>query len=153
MATLTLEIVTPEGAAYHAECSHAVLPSLSGEIDVLPGHRPLVAMLKAGDVLVGNPGVGTVKGKPTDGPAPEHVAIDKGFARIEGGVISVLTEAAVDVDSIDLTAVEAARERAEAALKEAKAEGLDPAEIERLESVARFSVVQQIARARNRGQR
>lgn len=152
---LTLEIVTPEQLVYHAECDHVILPTKQGEVDILPGHRPLIAMLVPGEVVVGNPTANTAWKPKQPGdtePTGNDIAIDKGFARIQGDVVSVLTEAALDVSLIDESEVEDARKRAEAALEQAKAEKLDPAEIERLESVARFSIAQQIAKAR-KGQR
>jgi F0F1-type ATP synthase epsilon subunit len=65
-------------------------------------------------------------------------------------VLSVLTEAAIDVDKIDSEAVQAARQRAEEALAKASEEGLDPAEVEKMEAVARFSIAQQLAQSRRR---
>ncbi|MGF1450590.1 MAG: ATP synthase F1 subunit epsilon [Opitutales bacterium] len=150
---INLEIVTPEGLKYRAECEHVLLPSVQGQIDILPGHRPLVAMIQEGEAIVGNPGPNLALAEDRrEGHAPSEVAIDKGFVRVAGDVVSVLTERAVDVEEIDLSEVEAARERAEAALKRAGEEDLDPAEIERLEAVTRFSIAQQLAKAR-KGQR
>lgn len=150
---ITLEIVTPEGIKYRADCEHVLLPSVQGQIDILPGHRPLVAMIEAGEVMAGNPGPNlALPEAKRSGNAPHEVAVDKGFARVSGSVVSILTEAAINVDEIDLTQVEEARKRAEAQLKKAQAEDLDPAEIERLQAVARFSIAQQLAKAR-KGQR
>ena len=46
---LTLEIVTPERKILSEEVDHVVLPTeAGGEIDVLPGHIPLMAMIEPG---------------------------------------------------------------------------------------------------------
>jgi F-type H+-transporting ATPase subunit epsilon len=62
--------------------------------------------------------------------------------------ISVLAEGAITEEKIDEHAVEAAMKRAEDALKGQDA--LEPAEIERLESVVRFSVAQLALKRRRR---
>ena len=50
---LTLEIVTPDGVAWHGESVDSVtLPTESGEIGVLPGHIPLITILRAGEISV-----------------------------------------------------------------------------------------------------
>jgi len=63
-------------------------------------------------------------------------------------VVSVLTEAAIEVEQIDPASLDAARQRAEAALKEAREAGEDPEVLEELETKARFAVVQKLIRER-----
>jgi len=129
---LTLEIITPEGVAWKgADIDGVILPERGGEIEILPGHVPLIAMLDAGRVGV------IMAGK------TEDLAIDKGYARCMGDVISILTEAAIEVHNIDYESVEQAKEEALKAIEKAKIEKtLDESEIERLESIARFSIAQ-----------
>ena len=136
--SLTLEIVTPDKKVYSKQVNDVVLPTRMGEIDVLPGHLPLITMIEPGEVVA------------TGKDCTEHLAVDKGFARVQGDVVSILTEAAIDVEAIDLSAVAAAKERAEASLKKAREENWDPAEIERLEAVTRFALVQQLTRAKKK---
>ena len=61
-----------------------------------------------------------------------------------GDTVSVLTEAAIEVDEIDASTLEEARARAAEALEEARKRGEDPEILEQLETRARFTVVQQI---------
>jgi F-type H+-transporting ATPase subunit beta len=56
------------------------------------------------------------------------------------------TEAAVDVEEIDLKSLDEARARAEQELAEARERGEDPAILEELETKARFTVVQKLVR-------
>lgn len=134
---LTLEIITPTGKIYSSEVQDVVLPTPQGEIDILPGHLPLITLVKAGEVQAG-----------VSGNEREHLAVDKGFARVLGDTVSILTEAAIDEKSIDLSQVEEAQKRAEAALERARKENVDPAEIEKLESIARFAIAQQLVKKR-----
>lgn len=130
---LTLEIVTPERKVLSEEVDHVVLPTENGgEIDVLPGHIPLMTMIEPGQLTY------------FKGEKSESIAIDRGFIEVIGDVVQVLTEAAIEVDEIDPHALEAARQRAHEALEEARASGEDPEVLEQLETKARFAVVQKI---------
>lgn len=125
---LTLEIVTPEARVYHDTVEAVVIPTTEGEIGILPGHLPLLTMVDEGDLRV------------TKNGGVTHLAIAGGFAEVKGDRICVLAEHAIRFDHIDEAAAEKAMERAKQAL--AVREKLDPAEVERLEGVVRFSVAQ-----------
>ena len=130
---LTLEIVTPERKVLSEEVDHVVLPTeAGGEIDVLPGHIPLMAVIRPGELRY------------FKGNQAESIAIDKGFIEVIADTVSVLTEAAIEIDEIDVSALEAARARAAEALEEARKSGEDPEILEQLETQARFAVVQRI---------
>ena len=132
---LTLEIVTPERRVFSDEVEHVVLPTESGgEIDVLPGHIPLMTMINPGELRY------------FKGGQAESIAIDKGFIEVIGDTVSVLTEAAIEVEEIDLGALDDARARAEEALEEARQSGEDPEILEQLETQARFAVLQKIVK-------
>ena len=55
----------------------------------------------------------------------------------------------IDERKIDPHAAADAQARAEKALAEARDKKLDPAEIEQLEAIARFAIVQQLMKKRN----
>lgn len=131
---LTLEIVTPEKKVYSDTVDSVVLPTVQGEINVLPGHQPLMGVLVAGEL------------EATRSGNREYLAVDKGFIRVLHDTVSVITEAAINVVDIDLSAVEEARSRAEKALEAASQLKLDPEEVERLEATARFAIAQQLVK-------
>jgi F-type H+-transporting ATPase subunit epsilon len=144
---LTLEIVTPERRVYRGTTESVQIPTTSGEIGVLPGHVPLLTQLVAGEVRLTNPGPNTslpASHPDANQPGPTRVAVDNGFARVLGDVVSILTDAAMDERKIDLQAAVDAQARAEQALAAAREKKLDPAEIEQLEAMARFAIVQQL---------
>ena len=131
--SLTLEIVTPERKVLSEEVEHVVLPTeAGGEIDVLPGHIPIMTMIEPGELRY------------FKGGQPESIAIARGFIEVIGDTVSVLTEAAIEVDDIDASTLEEARARAAEALEEARKRGEDPEVLEQLETKARFTVAQQI---------
>ncbi|MBN2068975.1 MAG: ATP synthase F1 subunit epsilon [Opitutales bacterium] len=135
---LLLEIVTPEKKVYCETVDSVVLPTSSGQIDVLPGHIPLMTLLEAGELMV------------TRNGTTDALAVDRGFAQVQGDKISVLTEAAINIQEIDAGAAEDARRRAEEALAQAEARKEDPEILEELETKARFAIVQQLAKERKR---
>jgi F-type H+-transporting ATPase subunit epsilon len=125
---LTLEIVTPEARVYADSIDGVVIPTVDGEIGVLPGHIPLLTQVDHGELRV------------TKGSTTLLLAVSGGFAQISGDKVSVLAESAIQEEKIDEHAAENAMKRAEEELR-AK-ETLPPAEIERLEGIVRFSVAQ-----------
>ena len=135
---ITLEIITPDAKVLSTEADQVVLPTESGEAGILTGHVPMVTKLNAGELKV-------IKGGST-----EFIAVDNGFAKVLGNTISVLVEAAIDVNDIDLSEVESAQARALEALKQAEAEGVDPEEVERLESNVQYLIAQKLAKGRRR---
>jgi F-type H+-transporting ATPase subunit epsilon len=134
---LLLEIVTPEATVYSSRVNQVVLPSTEGEMGILPGHVPVLTSLHAGELSV-----------TTEAGDGETLAIGRGFAQVIGDKVSVVTEGAINVDEIDLSAVEDAQARAEKALADAVEQDMDPAEIEQLETVARFALAQKLAKER-----
>jgi F-type H+-transporting ATPase subunit epsilon len=133
---LTLEIVTPEARVFSDTIDAVVIPTLNGEIGILPGHIPLLTQVEHGELRL------------TKGTVTQYLVVGKGFAEVQGDKVSVLAETAIDEEKIDENAVASAMQRAQEALQ--GKELLDPAEIERLESVVRFSVAQLTVKRRRR---
>ncbi len=133
---LTLEIVTPQARVYSDTIDTVVIPTIVGEIGVLPGHVSLVTQVAEGELRVTKDGKQLV------------LAVGAGFAQIDADKISVLAEQAITLDKIDVTAVETALKRAQEALKDKST--LAPAEVETLEGIVRFSVAQLGIKSRNR---
>ncbi|WPJ94753.1 ATP synthase F1 subunit epsilon [Coraliomargarita algicola] len=135
---LTLEIITPDEKVLSTEATQVVLPTESGEAGILTGHIPMVTKIVAGELKV-------IKDSGT-----EFIAVDHGFAKVLGNTISVLTEAAVDVQEIDLNEVESAQARAVEALQKAEAEGVDYDQLEQIEKNIQFLIAQKLAKGRRR---
>lgn len=133
---LTLEIVTPEARVYSDTIDSVVIPTIEGEIGVLPGHIPLLTQVEDGELRV------------TKGSVTHWLAVGGGFAQIDGDTVRVLAEHAITEEKIDETAVEAAMKRAEHELKAAK--DMDPQQYEHLQSLVRYSGVQLAVKRRRR---
>ena len=90
---LTLTVVTPERSVVErVACESVSLPGELGELGILPGHTPLVALLGVGRV------VWTGGGKKT------AVAVRGGFVEVAGDAVRVLADLAAEKDSVDATA-------------------------------------------------
>jgi F-type H+-transporting ATPase subunit epsilon len=106
MATMRLEIVTPEETAYSEDVEMVTLPGSEGELGVYPNHVPLLTTLKPGELRV------------LRGGRASYLAVGEGFVEIRGDAVSVLTDMALEPEKIDVGAAEAAVARAQAAMKE-----------------------------------
>lgn len=134
--SLTLEIVTPDARVYSDTIDSVVIPTVEGEIGILPGHLPLLTRVADGELRV-------IKGASTS-----YLAIGGGFAEIDGDKVSVLAERAIAEEQIDEKLVEAAMKRAEQAIKDAK--DMDPNEFEHLQNMVRFAGTQLALKRRRR---
>jgi F-type H+-transporting ATPase subunit epsilon len=134
--SLILEIVTPEARVYSDTVDTVVIPTVEGEIGILPGHIPLLTQVGAGELRV-------LKNGKT-----ELLAVGNGFAEIDGDKVSILAESAISEEKIDVDAAEKAMQRAEEALR--GKDSLDAAEVERLESIVRLAIVQLDLKRRRR---
>ena len=103
------ELVTPERRLVTGEVESVTAPGEIGEFGVLPGHRPLLSLLKAGVLTYEQ-----------DGKA-QRVAISGGYTEVSETGVRVLAESAELAQEIDLKRAEAALQKAEARITE-----LDP---------------------------
>lgn len=133
---LTLEIVTPEARVYTDTIDSVVIPTVEGEVGILPGHIPLLTQIEHGELRV------------TKGNETTWLAVSGGFAEVHGDRVHVLAENAITEEKIDEKAVEDALKRAEQQLKEAA--NTDPQEYERLQGLVRYSGVQLAVKRRRR---
>jgi F-type H+-transporting ATPase subunit epsilon len=106
MATLKLEIVTPEAVTFSADVEMVTLPGVEGEMGIYPQHVPLMTQIAPGELLV------------RKGGQEQLLAVGEGFVEITGESVSVLTDMAIAADNIDEAQAEEARRRAEARLAE-----------------------------------
>lgn len=88
-ANLVVEIVTPEGVRLRESVDEMTAPSVSGQIGVLPGHRPMLAALSTGIVSL------------TQGRSVRQVAVGAGYVEIHEDKAVVLTDRYSDKDSVD----------------------------------------------------
>jgi F-type H+-transporting ATPase subunit epsilon len=106
MATIKLEIVTPEAKTYSEDVDMVTLDGGDGQMGILPQHMPLMTQLVAGEIHVKKGGENI------------FLAVGDGFVQVTGERVAILTDMAVLAENIDEAKAEEARQRAEARLAE-----------------------------------
>ncbi len=107
------EIVSQDRMVYEGDVDIVVLPGTDGEMGILPHHAPLLTTLKFGLIKVRT-------------RSEEQVfTVAGGVAEIQPTLVTVLADAAENVQEIDVARAEAARQRAAEALASVKTEDVD----------------------------
>ena len=104
MATIKLEIVTPEAKIFSDDVDMVTLTGTEGEMGILPQHMPLMTQLVACEIIA-------QKGKDTI-----FLAVGDGFVQVTGDRVAILTDMAIEADNIDEAKAEEARLLAEGRL-------------------------------------
>lgn len=107
-STMQFKIVTPDGVIYESnEVEKVTIPTMSGQITVLPNHSSIVSVLKPGELLV-------VKDGKVYG-----LAVSGGILEVRpSGEVIILADTAERAEDIDIDRAEEARKRAEALMKQ-----------------------------------
>jgi len=100
----TLTLVTPtKKIVEDAELKEVYVPAFRGELEILPGHAPLVTTLHAG----------VLKYKLAAGGELKSYAISWGYCEVTAaGQVTVLAETAEAPEEIDVTKAQASRDEA-----------------------------------------
>lgn len=135
MATLKLEIVTPEAKIYSEDVDMVTLPGVEGLLGIYPMHVPLMTQVVAGEVIA------------RKGGQELFLAVGAGFAEVTASRVAILTDMAIKADDIDEARAEEARKRAEARLSEK----LSEEEAATVQSALLHSLTQLNVKRRRRG--
>ncbi len=103
---IKFEIATPERVVLKDEILQVTVPTVEGEITILPKHSPLVSVLKPGVLEL----------KKMDG-SMEIVSVSGGFVEVLLNKIIILADTAERAEEIDMERAEDARKKAEESLK------------------------------------
>jgi len=98
---LTLQVVTPDRSVVTQEVDEVQIPGAEGYFGVLPGHTPLLAALKIGELWY------------RKGSQRYYLSIVFGFAEVLPDRVTILAQVAELPEEIDVARAEAARQRAE----------------------------------------
>lgn len=101
MASLQLDIVTPDQLVLSTNVDYVGAPGLEGEFGVLPGHIPFISALAVGGLHYNKEG------------KTRWVFISGGFAEVSDDKVTILAESAEESGNIDASRAEQARKRAE----------------------------------------
>jgi F-type H+-transporting ATPase subunit epsilon len=95
------EIVSQDRKVYEGDVDIVVLPGSDGEMGILPHHAPLLTTLKMGIIKVRTSG------------REEIFTVAGGVAEVQPDLVTILADAAENVEEIDVARAENARKRAE----------------------------------------
>ena len=107
--TFRLEITTPEQMVTREDVEEAQIPARNGYLGVLPGHAPLLAQLKPGQISYRQSG------------RTQYVAVGRGLVEVLPEHTKVLVDTAERAEAIDTPRAQSARQRAEQRLQHADA--------------------------------
>ena len=100
------EIVSQDRVVFADDADIVILPGAEGEMGILPNHTPVLTMIQYGIVKIRN----------QDGESIFTVA--SGVAEVQPDQVTILADAAENVDEIDLQRAEKARQSSEERLKQ-----------------------------------
>jgi F-type H+-transporting ATPase subunit epsilon len=107
MASMQVEVVSPERVLFSGEATQVITRTIGGgEIAFLPGHAPFLGALTENHTRIT-----LVDGSVVD------VAVHGGFVQVSGTTVSILSDVAELADQIDRGRAMEARDRAEAQLR------------------------------------
>jgi len=98
---MQVEVVAADRVVWSGESSSIIAKTVNGEIDILPGHSPVLGVLEPSAVVIF-----------CEDGTREIIAVDGGFISVSRGRVSILSEYARL--SGEMTVAQAERELAEA---------------------------------------
>ena len=120
MATIKVDVVSAEEQIFSGEAELVSLPGTSGELGIMPGHLPLITLIRPGFVRVHVPGE----------QEPEQIFVAGGVLEVQPEQVTVLSDTAVRSKDLD----EARAKEALAAAEAARASPTGSIEIARIEA-------------------
>ncbi|WP_038363160.1 F0F1 ATP synthase subunit epsilon [Bosea sp. UNC402CLCol] len=96
MATFKFELVSPERILFSGDVVSVIVPSVEGEMTVLAGHAPLVAVIKAGIVFV----------QTTESNGKEFF-INGGLVEVNQETTTILAEQGRFIEDVDTAVLDA----------------------------------------------
>lgn len=123
---LTVDILTPQAQIFSGEADEVLVPTVKGELGILPNHVSLLTQLLPGELQVKN------------GTKIQSIAIMGGYMEVNANKVNILGDYAVRAEDIEIAKVEQAKSKAE----KMKSEKLSQEEMAQLETELRRQILQ-----------
>lgn len=107
-----VDVVTPDGLIYSHRSSIIDMRAIDGQRSIMYNHTPLLTPLAIGDV--------TVKRSREMSNRVDHIAVNGGYMEFSNNVATIIADSAERARNINVSRAEAAKERAEKKIKEAR---------------------------------
>lgn len=106
MSTFQCDVVSVKESIYSGAVSMLIAKGVGGDVGILPGHAPLITLLKPGPIRV-----------QLENGTEELIYVSGGVLEVQPHVVTVLADTAVRAKDLDEAAILEARKRAEALLE------------------------------------
>lgn len=136
------EIVSQDRTVFEGDVDIVVIPGTDGEMGILPNHAPLLSTIRMGVVKV------------RQGGEEQDFTITGGLVEVQPKIVTILADAAENIEEIDIARAEEAKRRAEQRLAEGPppgSEALLAAEAALHRSTLRLEMAQRFRRAHRQG--
>ncbi len=136
--TIHVDIVSAEGEMFSGEASMVFAPGTLGELGIAPRHAPLLTTLKPGEVRVH-----------AEGADEQVFYVGGGALEVQPHAVTVLADTAARAKDLDEAEAQAAKQRAEEALR-SRGEDLDlaQAQAELARAVAQLRAIERLRKKR-----
>lgn len=104
--TLHFEIITPQKVIFQDEITEVTVPTVNGQITILPNHATLLAQLTSGELII------------ITNKQQQFLAVTGGFIEVDKNKVTILADYAVRSEDIEVAKAEEAKKRAEKAITE-----------------------------------
>ena len=94
------EIVSQDRLVFEGDAEIVIVPGSLGEMGIMPGHAPLLSTLELGVIRVKN------------GDLEDVFTVTGGFIEVQPDIVTIMADAAENVEDIDIRRAEEAMERA-----------------------------------------
>jgi len=138
--TVHVDIVSAEAAIFSGLATIVFAPGVMGELGIMPRHAPLLTKIKPGEVRIR-----------TEDGSEEYFYVSGGMLEIQPHGVTILADTAARAKDLDEAAAQAAKQRAEQALKDKKGDiDLAQAEAELAEAIAQIKAIQSLRKKTGR---
>ena len=107
---LLLEIITPEKVVLKDEVDEVIVPTITGELAILPNHAQILTKINPGELVI------------RKNNKDQSFAILGGFLEVVNNHISILADYAIRAEDIEIAKVQEAQERAKQKMKQKETE-------------------------------
>jgi len=137
--TIRCEVVSQDRIVFQGDVDYVSIPGVEGDMGILPNHSQVLTLLNFGVVIV--------KTKSEE----QFFTVSGGVAEVQPDQVTILADAAENVDEIDIQRAESARKRAEELLQKTPQTETD--EFLAIQTAIRRSVLRLNAARRFRSQK